>query len=66
MADSEQALSPKDFGQAFKSFLEQMSSQAGTKDPVFRRQLQEHFGTETAGRPAPAPIMRNAPDKGDG
>jgi hypothetical protein len=43
---SAMALSPNDFGASFKSFLDQMSSAAPVVEPVFRRQLQDHFGCE--------------------
>jgi len=41
----------KDFGAAFKGFLNQMAAQAPAEEPVFLRVLRDHFGSDPAGLP---------------
>jgi hypothetical protein len=40
------AISPNDFGESFKGFLDQMSAAAPAEEPVFRRRLKDHFECE--------------------
>src|SRR5579883_1951168 len=46
-------LSPGDFGASFKGFLEQMTAEANSEEPVFFKHLQTHFGCD----PTTLPII---------
>jgi ATP-dependent 26S proteasome regulatory subunit len=48
---SSMTISPKDFGESFKGFLEQMSAAAPAEEPVLRRRLREHFEQEPSELP---------------
>jgi hypothetical protein len=47
----EQPLSARDFGAAFKGFLEQAVTDAPPEEPVFVRRLREHLGVDPGGLP---------------
>ena len=51
MAPENPSSSSAEFGQAFKAFMEQMSSQPRATEPVFRRHLREHFQSDPASLP---------------
>jgi hypothetical protein len=49
----DESLSARDFGAAFKGFLEQASAGVRDEEPVFARRLREHIGAD----PATLPIV---------
>ncbi len=58
---SDDALSPKQFGQLFKGFLEQAVDSAPPTAPYFLERLRQHFGQD----PSTLPTLREDVDKSD-